>query len=48
MKFFPAPGLALNLCINTTYLPSEIIYHFNKDNLYIYIVSGNSETTLYS
>lgn len=44
MKFFPVSGLALNLLINTTHLPTEIIYHCNKNNLNIYIVSGNSET----
>lgn len=44
MKFFPISGLTLNLHIHTIYLPTEIIYHFNKNNLNIYVVSGNSET----
>ena len=44
MKFFPVSGLVLNLRINTTHLPTEIIYHCNKNNLNIYIVSGNTET----
>lgn len=44
MKFFPVSGLAFNLRINAVHLPTEIIYHCERDNLNICIVSRNNET----
>lgn len=44
MKFFLVSGLAFNLRINAIRLPTELIYHCERDNLNICIVSRNNET----